>query len=183
MAFKYFQKIRVGDKLLAIDKLSTGESIRKFELSPDGKVLQTDATIGDEYGIFPKKAWMGYRVRWEGGELYGTKEMALVVNAKEIVPVHVLDPSQHRLTLENGECIAIQEIANGQVLCGRKEITLANEEGGIVSVNGALCGDKKTEELCAVDKEIVFSDKKIFPGNTVMRMIRLGMMRIMGEDT
>lgn len=185
MPLKYFQMaLMANNKKVGVEKLQEAQQVHSLNFEGSEPRL-VESTIKKVSGIFPKTSWMGFKVSWDGGFIYGTEDLPLVLSDGQIIPVKLLKVGEHALLGEDLKPRPITLIEKGKVMCGRKTIVMSGTEdavsGHVLNVASIWVGDQILEEKVKEHSKVDYGDEYIYPGNVFMRTVRRTMMALMGE--
>ena len=139
----------------------------------------------EERGIFPKEPWKGFKITWEGGNVYCTENQVFLLNDYTTATAQELVTDQSELLGTDFKPRKVTLIEAGMVMCGRKRVTLDGDENGIsghlMPLGGVWVGDEYLEQQVKLGNYNKYSSEYIFPGNPIARAMRRLMMSLMGE--
>jgi hypothetical protein len=188
MPVKYYQKTLLATNTPSpIDQVTKGDHIHAMLLE-DNTIHEVMCQVVEAYGIFPKKAWKGYRIRTRQQVVYCTAEVPFLCEGYEAVPACQLKAGQHQLIDRMLHPVEIVSIDNGQVLCGRKWLRLdttgsANPAAALFyQVAGLWVGDRSMESKMKTHGKLAYRTDYLFPSNVIGRTARRVMMGLMGQQ-
>lgn len=185
MPLKYFQNTSLGDgKKIAVEKVAKGQEVMSLQIEGGvGRVKQNK--VVNDFAIFPKEPWKGFKISWEGGHIYCTENQIFVLHDYKLIPAKELVAGKYELLGQGFSPVPITMVEAGTVMCGKKKIQLDGSpdsmSGHLFPVSGVWVGDQYLEDQVDTPAFTNYDEGYIYPGNAVMRAVRRVMMAMMGK--